>query len=1095
MTVLLIGLVAVVGACWIARRPSQGRLSAFLWVLALSLLAIGQIWFQRDQFASYQLRLLGQRFHVAADDARSRTLSGDRATADLYVPGIGQEPIARLEVHRGLADGAQDSLELGDLGADTVISVILVPAEGMQGVVAARTDDGWEFLRSAPLEPGDRIVVSRGGREAQLEFRRSKLWLGRFRGPVDSIAVSSDASVATAAEIPYPDAPSLLGLFAKRPSVFRRSYPLADLAEAAGDSSSNFVGLSSFLYYDRDRGQARVMILDPGVQVLSQEGVSKEPVKSLPLSGEEIGGAGSPGPEIMVASLPYRDFRAPELTPPEHYGARPLMRFHTRVDGEWLTVARASPEVHAVVLETLPPDTRARREPEGDPLYLLRLSAGPVAGPSPGISLNSPSNLFVAPSQAILRLPESSTAGWFELLSPAGLAEWETGQPFTLGDGDRGLLLRVDGLGASGSFLLLLIGLFLLAAVPLAFTNTSGPVRGVAFAALGLVSVRLLLSLSAMTQSPFDEEGHQISLWLVPAVPWVLCVAGRRLHASMRVTRVAGLEWATLGVGGALVVFLAFTLFPGGIVKPGALTAVAIVVAGIGIGWWPEAGRWFREIAFLRRVIEAAWGAVRVVGNRVGGLVRWDSPAWWTGWAIGFAFFLARLLLNMMGFREQIPLGTRIGLSVLYTPLTVVFFALLVAKHSHQVVRVSQRFKPREVTWACFSIAGFLAFAYGATSLLISDIGIALTTMPGPLFVLAAAGWWWARQTGPAARFLGTLPIFLFVALQFAPSLVMPGSSGIAEQIEGTEDLSRNTLLLIERDDPEALQLIGESRSEALGVMRETLRSYTRGNWAGKGFLEGSVSPQIRTTATREHVVAGLLVSQWGLLGAAGLAAILAGVFWPVLPFRAHNQADRLALMRVKKAAPVRRRIVIISAVAAVVLVLLARLLPSPVNLVVFAVLVLGGCWMLWGRMNPPAWMESVVQSLWNNGSVHIARPGAGGDGPPAGSPGPLGSTLGGGVGQGRHDIWSDWWYLLAVTSLATFAAAGVYMFLANYGWVLFTGKNVFLLGLDSLGDTLESLALLGLGACAIARAGRTSWPPGTAAQPAEPSSDPGPAQ
>ena len=64
---------------------------------------------------------------------------------------------------------------------------------------------------------------------------------------------------------------------------------------------------------------------------------------------------------------------------------------------------------------------------------------------------------------------------------------------------------------------------------------------------------------------------------------------------------------------------------------------------------------------------------------------------------------------------------------------------------------------------------------------------------------------------------------------------------------------------------------------------------------------------------------------------------------------------------------------------------------------------------------------------------------------------------------------------------------AGLYMVLANYGLVLFTGKNVYLLGLDSVGDVLESLALLGLASVGLARAGRrrsgVSASPGTAAE------------
>jgi hypothetical protein len=50
---------------------------------------------------------------------------------------------------------------------------------------------------------------------------------------------------------------------------------------------------------------------------------------------------------------------------------------------------------------------------------------------------------------------------------------------------------------------------------------------------------------------------------------------------------------------------------------------------------------------------------------------------------------------------------------------------------------------------------------------------------------------------------------------------------------------------------------------------------------------------------------------------------------------------------------------------------------------------------------------------------------------------------------------------LTGTLCLAAFATSSLYMLAANYGWVLFTGKNMYLLGLDSMGDLLEGTALL----------------------------------
>jgi len=72
-------------------------------------------------------------------------------------------------------------------------------------------------------------------------------------------------------------------------------------------------------------------------------------------------------------------------------------------------------------------------------------------------------------------------------------------------------------------------------------------------------------------------------------------------------------------------------------------------------------------------------------------------------------------------------------------------------------------------------------------------------------------------------------------------------------------------------------------------------------------------------------------------------------------------------------------------------------------------------------------------------------------------------------------DPWGQPFGVLSVSALVSFAVAGAYMILANYGLVLFTGKNVYLLGLDSLGDTLEALVLLGLAARGRNPPGNTS--------------------
>jgi len=69
--------------------------------------------------------------------------------------------------------------------------------------------------------------------------------------------------------------------------------------------------------------------------------------------------------------------------------------------------------------------------------------------------------------------------------------------------------------------------------------------------------------------------------------------------------------------------------------------------------------------------------------------------------------------------------------------------------------------------------------------------------------------------------------------------------------------------------------------------------------------------------------------------------------------------------------------------------------------------------------------------------------------------------------------LWRDPCFLrlVAVLSALTFAVPSLYMILANYRLTLFTGKNVYLLGVDSTTDVLESLLLAGLFAWSLTRA------------------------
>ena len=1004
MIPFLIGLVALVGVWTVRRRPG----AAPWFALAVGVLVVAQIAWARGRLDGYHLRILGQRFAWA--EAPALEISGEPDRSDVYVGGAGLDPLAYVG-----RNGDSLSLERG-------------PGRG--GLVLTRrsgADPGWTVLGSVPLEDGDRIGW---GSSSEWTFRVTE---SPGRGALHRW-VRDDGE---ARSVPYPEGAGFLGFFPSRPDVFQRSYPLADLLVGTDSTEVALEQLASFLYYES--GDPRLVVLDDHITVTTAAGVVRQP-SDLALDPR------SPRARILIAGLPLRDIDEPRLGRGERYGVRPIRSFAPRMDEGWLTLAETRQRVEPVPVEAMSPDAG---------LWLL-----PGQGlPQPGaLQLAGYSNRFGTVSQGLLRRDPEGSRDAFRILTPSGLSDAAVGRPFTLGDGERGLLFRLDSLHPSPPFLLGLLALFGVGALAFPALRIGSAGASVALVGIGLVGLRALLSLSAWARYPFVDEGFHLSLWLIPALPWLVggigrALAGRSGGASVAVvprgfsggymgapasrpTAVGGVQAVRSVTVGALVlasvVVLARVLFPQSPAKTAVLAALAFLVCAAVIA---------SETESLR-----AWASRW--SHRIRATLDPGTTVPFPGLLTGIGLAAGRVALDALGYREQITLGgTRIGVSVFYTPLVVVLFAWVLWIHLDRVDRAErQRQAAERAARAWVDLGGFLVFALALVSAWISDFGIILTTLPGPAALMVAVGLFWRRRFGPGVALGGMLPMVLFVLLQLSPGAIRPSALQDAAQAGSTrlEEWSRNELLLLERGDPELLGLIGESRSEALAVMRETMRSYTRGNWVGKGFLLGRVSPEIRATAAREHAAGALLASQWGLLGSLGLVAALLAL---LAPFAG-------ALRRGGGEVPTGARGVPRGVIPGVLILGgVGVLLPSPANTV----------WLVF-------WVGAV-------GALAVA---------------PL---VGGGVGamlrkvwtmdaerhEGAHDIeiasgpggGADPWWTLGATAAATVVGAGLYMILANYGLVLFTGKNVYLLGLDSVGDVLESLALLGLTVAGLALAHR----------------------
>ncbi len=1009
MIPFLIGLVCLLAA-WRALSPDRARpqqnawlrertgLRAAAWVGAIAALVLFQLWSHREAIARYRISLTGLRYALTDQQGYPiRTplrVSGDYEEADLYVPRIGQTDVA----HVRLAEGSTTSLTLGfpdDAGALALVEDRLAFGRSR-----------WRIPTALRVGEDDTITVRGRGQVHRLTVRsvphRLRIlgigipirWADRH--VIDMVGDTADAPQS----LPLPVTGTRFSqrLRGVPPSFFARSYPLADVLEALDTAAARGLPpLTSFFFYDN--GALHLAEVDSEVEV-----TAPNTTESAREAGTLTLHQGRTGSRLLIAALPLRDYPELELTLPERYGIRPLRTVELTVRGEWLDVNLATPEVQSLdgdALESL----RLPGVGPDDANYRIRLSHARNALAPQAVVFEAPARAFETASQAILELDRNPRASHYEIMTPAGLASAPTGQTVPLGSRERSILLRVDGQGTSPTFWLILIALFMLAGSVFYFRPVPGPIFALAICAVGFGAIRLLLGTSALLEYPFVPEAHQIGLWLLPALPWTVVLAAELARGPF-----GGREVAFHGALAAALATLTLVLFAD---SPAKQLALSLVPATL----------------FAMAVWNGRPPVPVQVPMRMRGRTRMGSSL---GWSLGLTFFLVRVLLELMGWREGVMLGgTRIAWSVVYSPLALIAFAVVLHRHAARIAQVDVASRDRAVALAFMDSVAFLGLTYVATALWISDFGIVLVGMPAVLLVLALLGVHWTRGLGYAAAATFALPFVLFAIVQSSPRLLHTDwrVGGGAEGRMG--EWNRNELLLLERGDPDALRRIGERRSEALAVMRETMRSYTRGNWFGKGFLDGRVSNEIESTAVREHTVSALLASQWGLAGALGLVLLLLIIVLPLHPGGAVPGMGNT------------RAIVGVSAALFAVLLLPALGLPQPFG-TLFTTL---GSVMVVGAFVLPAARATVARaSVPGENAARTRAP----ETSAAANPFPLHATI-------------------AALFLLTLAGTGLYMVLANYGLVLFTGKNVYFFGLDSVGDALEGLILLAGGAAALA--------------------------
>lgn len=972
------------------RAPGLTGRGAAACGMAIVALVLLQLWQAAGPIRQYRVTLLGMRYAVASPEAGvlgdTLRVGSNYASVDLYVDVPGKGDVA----------------ELRTVG-DTVPAAVLVSqAEDAQAVVAIQDGDDATRLRivgGGRLRQGDVVRVS-GAASARLTFARSRGRLA-WRQVHRIVADDGRSVVLPPARVSWRDS-----IFERRLGPFQRTYPLADVLEALEPGTP--VGeLSSFFYYQD--GELSFADLDSEVIVSGRAAPAVDTVWA----------AGAGERRLVLAGLTFRDHRELGLTAPERYGLRTLRAGRVQVQGPWLNFYLSAPEIRSFGrndLEQLSLDARTRRAPCSGREQVFRVHLSPVheSLTRRAITFSAPPRRFESASQAVLSLPCAFAPGALRVLTPSGTIAGKTGAPFSLGDGRREVLVRVDAKRLTLAGRLLVGGLLLLPVLLLPGLAVPSVVRGIAVCALGLMALRLLLGLSAGVEYPYLQEAGQTGLWLAPVLPWAILAVGAR--GASRGGRDAALH-LTYAVAMSAAAWVLFVDSSGKRLVLGMLPLLVFLVAHedlvrAGIGRLCSV-----RPPLAQRAVTVAREAWRGAGSAATALARLFPArlrAWsarWPGASFAAGLFLLRFVFALAGNTESFTVaGSRVGISVFYTPFSLLLLVEVVRSHERTLRETPQRSPAKAV----LDIWIYLAVAFAAVALLVADLGLALTTLPAAMLFLLLAGDRLASPTprGAGIRVALAMPLVLFALIQLQPRLALPAGDPSQPHFR-MQKWETGDLRLLEFGDPASLQRIGQRRSEALGAMSETMRAYTGGPWAGAGYFRSEVSPELRATAAQEHVVSALVAGQWGIAGTLGLVLILCALLAPAAAWWRSVAPTGVAPWRSAGTAAVLLLLVLLALSAVLPLSGGWRLLAVAV-VVVFPIL-LALAWAHWAELAPEE----------------------------AGSVPPLGRAP-----------------TTAGLFLLTLACAGLYMVLANYGAVLFTGKNVYGLGLDSIGDILESLVL-----------------------------------
>jgi hypothetical protein len=844
---MLLLLYPIVLACaWrlmsqVGADPERIRRLAVLAVLGPLAVTLAISWEGADRASVLRLRLTAVRLHVPPSPEPVVEVGGSRQVEGLWIEGL-PERFASVRLDAG---GQQLSVTYH---ASTTAGVIAVSQPG---------EPNLRLLGEVAVHPGDRIVVGAGGGASEITI------------------VSTDRVRVAGVELVLPSSNKLpIGDIHLPVSRFRgvrdRVFPVSAIQEEAaarvgGPAAVSQLRPASFFFHKPARwgfaGDLHVALLDADVTVRRSDGASIHRATSydVPLT--------TPAATFHFCSLGTTSQLLEPSSPPTgrpdekkrwivQLGIRPLLsgRFRSDAPGNGevaLAFDFAVPQTLSLsrgMVDTL----RAAGPRTARTGVRLSLAADPLAGAGAGFTLPKP---FSA-GQAVVE-PDGDD---LRVLTPRGTLRAAFGDPFWLGDRFQGLV-QIDRIGP-GAFAL--AGVAALAVAVLLVVLTSG-VRDPRFLLLlaaveTIVSLRLLLGFQAYNKAPGDFKSYGLALFTFVWLPWAVVVVATALSTA-RPSR----TWLWLNLLCAIpAATIAGSAFSAGIAWVlGSATLATFAIA------WPAGP----VLGALRRAF--ALGAARV--QRVASGPTVTAVAFVTLPAL--AMTLLRILGASLGIRERLPTEPPIAISLVYTPLCVVTYAMLAAVWAQRAMRPLVGYA---IAWTTY-----LALVFPVTGFVVSDLGLLLVGLPfvldGYFRAVDRFGHW-----RPAA-----VVALLFVAAAGLLFLNLGAESpGAAIRVQ-----DRNVLRLVAAFHPASLREGGDLDSERLAIMVNSMRAYVESG--GKGYLGADVHPVIRPTALREHVTS---VFVGGDFGWWGLAAVFFVYLVPVVVgtlYDPRRDADAAAAWRV----------------------------------------------------------------------------------------------------------------------------------------------------------------------------------------------------